>query len=185
MMNPGLVLGYHGCSSKVAEKIFSGELLHLNPSDSSSEWLGKGVYFWENSYDRALEWAKSHLKKQEEPAVVGAIIIPGMCMDLTDAYYLDALHQFVPLFELEWQLEYGCLPENKGLYHTYDCALINRYHLYLAKSRDLMVDTIRAAFPEGARIGSSSFSKRNHIQWSVLNPKESIVGYFRPIIIDE
>jgi hypothetical protein len=77
---PAFVLGFHGCDKDLAEKIFSGEE-RLKPSQNNYDWLGNGVYFWEQNPLRALEYAH-HLKDNpqkgrariEEPAVIGAVI---------------------------------------------------------------------------------------------------------------
>jgi len=61
----------------------------LKPSHNKYEWLGFGIYFWENDVSRALEWAQ-HIKENphiyhqqiKEPAVIGAIIDLGYCLDL-------------------------------------------------------------------------------------------------------
>ncbi len=88
----GLILGFHGCDKSVRDKVVCerGEL--LRPSDNDYDRLGSGTYFWENNYDRALEFAwflkenPPHNKKQKivEPSVVGVIIDLGFCFDLLD-----------------------------------------------------------------------------------------------------
>lgn len=97
-MHSGIVLGYHVCSRETAKRILSGESKHLSCSNSAHEWLGKGVYFWDNSYDRALQWAENNLKAKH-PAVVAAVINPGKCLDLTDSGWLKALEAFAVDFE--------------------------------------------------------------------------------------
>lgn len=73
--SPNLVLGFHGCTKKVFKKIlFHHEELEF--SNNSYDWLGNGIYFWENSYDRAMDWAKGHCK-DEEPAVIGTVLDSG------------------------------------------------------------------------------------------------------------
>lgn len=65
-------------------------------------------------------------------------------------------------------------------YHPYDCALINLFCTRWKESGNKPFNTVRAAFPEGKNIARSSFRTLNHIQWAVLTPAESIIGYFRP-----
>ncbi len=166
-MNPGLIIGYHGCSRSTAERILVGVERHLHLSNSAHEWLGRGIYCWENSYRRALEWARQHIDAEEEPAVLGILISPGECLDLTDSKHLATGKS---------------PPVNKGLRHDYDCALFNYFHSYRSAAGEKTLDTIRAAFSEGERIagGKCTFTRRQHIQWAVINPEQSIVGYFRP-----
>ncbi len=60
---PSFVLGFHGCDESVSKKIINGGDI-LKPSNNDYDWLGNGIYFWENDPYRALEYAK-HL--QEKP----------------------------------------------------------------------------------------------------------------------
>ena len=46
-------------------------------------WLGNGIYFWENNLLRAKEWATR--RYGEDSAVVGAVIDLGLCLNLTDS----------------------------------------------------------------------------------------------------
>ena len=87
----GFVLTYHGCDIRVGERILAGKG-HVRPSTNRHDWLGNGAYFWENSPSRALQWAqflKNHPKisasKVNEPFVIGTILKPGRCLDLTEA----------------------------------------------------------------------------------------------------
>lgn len=177
----GPVFGYHGCPAMVAHKVLNGEVEHLFLSDSKAEWLGKGVYFWENNYTRAMQWAEKHVK-DDTPAVIGAIISPGTCLDLTDAGCLDGLSIVAETFEGAYMKKYGRLPtKNRAGYHPYDCALINHYReCWEISNPGRRINTVRGAFTEGRTIAGSSFATQNHIQWAVITPEESIIGYFRP-----
>src|SRR5471032_1974201 len=90
MRSPTFVLGYHGCDRDVAERVLGGSASLLE-SANEYDWLGRGIYFWENSATRALEWARAaranpkitrHAVK--EPAAIGAIIDLGNCLDLLE-----------------------------------------------------------------------------------------------------
>ena len=72
----GLLLGFHGCDKKIADRVLAGEI-RLTSSTNSYDWLGGGIYFWENNPARALEYAKIIMKHPErlntpikEPAVI-------------------------------------------------------------------------------------------------------------------
>ena len=70
-----LVFGFHGCDRSTYEKVISGAE-DLSPSRNNYDWLGGGVYFWEQNLDRAEQWAQE-LKERgkiDEPAVIGAVI---------------------------------------------------------------------------------------------------------------
>ncbi len=90
---PGFIIGFHGCDLKVRDKLVTGRTT-LRSSNNSYDWLGNGIYFWENNQERALDFAgelkgkpssKSGIKV---PAVVGAILDIGFCLDLLDAEYI-------------------------------------------------------------------------------------------------
>ena len=76
------LVGYHGCDQLTAEQVLSGNT-HLNRSENEYDWLGDGIYFWGDSFDRAMDWAKQS-SKIKTPYVVGAFIAPGFCLNLTD-----------------------------------------------------------------------------------------------------
>ena len=81
---PSFILGYHGCDRSVAEAIFSGSSAHLISSQNKYDWLGHGIYFWENSPQRALNYVREQMwrttrkrkihEKQEE--VIAAAALP-------------------------------------------------------------------------------------------------------------
>jgi len=56
------VLGFNGCDQSVAEKVLGGKEV-LNESTNDYDWLGHGVYFWENNKERALEFAVESSKE--------------------------------------------------------------------------------------------------------------------------
>ena len=46
---PNLVLGFHGCSKDTFDAVIQNGQ-HLKKSENDYDWLGNGIYFWENSY---------------------------------------------------------------------------------------------------------------------------------------
>jgi ribulose-5-phosphate 4-epimerase/fuculose-1-phosphate aldolase len=55
-----LTLGFHGCE-KSEQKKLNSDPSYIKASKESFDWLGHGMYFWENNPERALLWA--HQKK--------------------------------------------------------------------------------------------------------------------------
>lgn len=175
------VIGLHGCTASVAEAVLNGDISHLTPSNHHSEWLGKGVYFWENDYHRALKWAQENIEAGEKPDVIGALINPGVCLDLSSAYALEIVKKAAVAFDLIYKKSGIKAPKNKELFRPYDCALINFVRdEWIKSTHHKEVNTVRGAFSEGERISSSTFRTLNHIQWAVVTPEKSILGYFRP-----
>ncbi len=94
----GLIIGFHGCDEEVRNFMVANQNAMLSPSENNYDWLGNGIYFWENNKTRALKYAhdlknrpskaKSSIKT---PAVLGAIIDLGHCLDLLDSEYLNLL----------------------------------------------------------------------------------------------
>ena len=76
---PEFVYGYHGCDESVAKRILEGND-PLSPSYNAYDWLGSGIYFWEDAPERAMQWAVE--MKKPHPAVVGAVIELGNCLNL-------------------------------------------------------------------------------------------------------
>lgn len=192
---PGLVLGFHGCEASTGEAILSGEKPHLTPSANRYDWLGDGIYFWENDPLRALEFAQYGNRKAAnargyiaEPFVLGCVIDLGLCLNLTDRRALNELalaHQ-----ELKALYEYTGepMPANKGpnLGARYlDRACIELLHALRGaiddEDRLPPYDTVRSPFREGDMLyEGAGFQAENHIQIAVCNTA-CIRGYFRPI----
>ena len=78
---PQFIFGYHGCDRALGEAVLAGKET-LNPSINGYDWLGAGIYFWENAPERALEWAKNCVSNPrrskgliKEPFVLGRLLI--------------------------------------------------------------------------------------------------------------
>jgi len=187
---PTVVYGFHATDKKIAEKLVncSQDFTH---SQNDSDWLGEGIYFWENNLKRAIDYG-DQLKNRmsslvKNPTVVGAIIDLGNCFDLLNQEHLDFLK--VAQKDLIQSLESRDLPipknsnrgkndfDFKGRY--LDCAVIRWAHK-LANDAGEKFDSVRAAFWEGAPLyKNAGFKEQNHIQIAVINPN-CIKGIFYP-----
>jgi len=91
---PTIVYGFHGLDKSVAYKILTQQD-EFKPSNNDYDWLGDGIYFWENNYHRAKEYAITASKRKnstiKEPFVLGAIIELGNSLDLLDQKYINLL----------------------------------------------------------------------------------------------
>ena len=94
-----IVLGFHGCDISVRNLVVQGNGF-LKNSNNNYDWLGNGIYFWENNYERALEYAtfiknnpQRSKTKIETPSVIGAVIDLGYCLDLLDSKYLKKVKE--------------------------------------------------------------------------------------------
>jgi hypothetical protein len=123
-----MIIGYHGCDAGVVAKVLSGEE-PLAPSEKDYDWLGRGIYFWEQGPQRAYDWAKEEANRLPEkiktPAVLGAYINLGQCFDLLDTFNTEILKASYLEF-CRFLSENGKpLPQNKGVIRNLDCAVIN------------------------------------------------------------
>ena len=186
----GLVLGFHGCDKSVCEKVINGG--SLAKSSNSYDWLGSGIYFWENDPQRAYEWAVNASKRSDssiqEPAVLAAVIDLGFCLNLMSRVYNDYLKMCYEFVSRHFETLKKDKPENKNvkgndnlLLRYLDCAVINEA-LSISNEEEgyTPFDTVRGLFTEGKpTYPGAGFLEKTHIQISVVNPN-CIKGYFLP-----
>ena len=186
---PGLLLGFHGTDHSVVDRALRGRC-HLERSVNSYDWLGNGVYFWEYSPQRAFEFAeqaardgRSSQGRIQNPAVIGAVIDPGRCLNLLEASALEQVRQsYLALSESTTEL-----PVNEGgidrRKRHLDCAVIELLHQIRTDS--LLDDgtplepyqTVRGAFWEGQELyPNAGFKEKNHVQL-VVRDMSCIKGY--------
>ena len=186
---PHLTLGFHGCSAEICQKVLKENEV-LKASTNRYDWLGNGIYFWENSYVRALEWAKEKYESDGiEYDVIGAVIDLGYCLNLSDSQFNSILKTGYNV--LVSRLGDADLPRNhrkKGndiLLRDLDCAVIQQIHEYNEGSDENSFDSVRGLFIEGEPIyAGSCFVSKSHIQLCIRNPN-CIKGYFAPLAADE
>lgn len=185
--HPSFVLGFHGTEQALVKKILLGKINHLDQSQDINEWLGHGIYFWENDPRRGLEWAENGKSKAKikKPDVIGAVINLGNCLDLTTRSGLDEVQRAYEILKDSYKLINKPLPANKGgknkANRELDCQVIQTLHVFRENSKLEPYDTVRAPFPEDDELyEGAGFRIRNHIQIAVRNPN-CIKGYFRPM----
>lgn len=199
---PGLVLAFHGCDAEVGERLLRGEIRHLEPSTNKYDWLGNGIYFWENDPLRAWEFAEAQHRKPhtskghvKNPFVVGAVIDLGYCLNLTDRTALNDLAVAYQFLQLTYEQTGESLPRNLGDNmgaRFLDRAVIEMLHGVMDKLNEHRAaeglpalptyDSVRSPFPEGECLyEGAGFRAHNHIQIAVRNPA-CIKGYFRPLV---
>jgi hypothetical protein len=165
----------------------------MKPSSNRWDWLGEGIYFWEQNPERAWEFAEEQRErgKIKSPSVIGAFIHLGRCFDLVRSECTAALGGAHSALIKRLGGVGAPLPVNRTgrggggdlLLRELDCAVLN-FHL-----RDVdaahghgrpYYQTVRGVFVEGAAAfpGASIFTK-THTQVAVRDPAV-IVGYFRP-----
>jgi hypothetical protein len=162
-------------------------------STEDYDWLGHGIYFWENDAVRGYQWAKESRRKFANPSVVGAAIELGKCLDLTTqtgiegvkvAY--DNLRVFAekngtPILENKDAARLGV--GNRAI-RRLDCQVMNHFFkIYKeARAKDPSLEpygTVRSLFPEGEELyPTSGFWSKTHVQICVRD-RIQILGVFR------
>lgn len=189
---PSWVLGFHGCDESVGLGVLSSRNKHLKASTNDYDWLGGGIYFWENDPERAMQFArlgtggrvtKGKIKK---PFVVGAIIDLGLCCNLFDQPALQEMrraHTAMAKLFTEFDLP---MPSNgeRQLMRKLDREVIEYMHeLRERVDGDKKLEkyqTVRAGFAEGDPLyPGTTICEQNHIQIAVRDPS-CIKGYFLP-----
>jgi len=193
---PAFVLGYHGCDKSIGERILAGND-ELKPSNNKYDWLGKGIYFWENDPFRAHNFA-THLcdnprgrkARIREPFTIGAVIDLGHCLNLLECESLKLLKLGYELLRQAHAKSDVSIPENKPgpsqdgdlLLRQLDRAVIETLHEFNETQKKTPYDSVRAAFWEGQELyPNAGFKEKNHIQICVRD-RACIRGYFRPSV---
>jgi hypothetical protein len=187
---PAFVLGFHGCDRAVAEVVLSGKQ-PLKPSENNYDWLGHGIYFWENNPGRAMDYAqrlKATPKRTRgvvlDPFVIGAVVDLGHCLNLLESKSLSLLKSAYELLNQAATTSGVKLPKNKRvqgevLIRHLDCAVIEAVHEVNENEGGRPYDSVLGVFMEGQPLyDGTEFRERNHIQICVRNPN-CIKGFFR------
>lgn len=179
-LSAAFILGYHGCDESVAEHLLSGAA--FKPSSNDYDWLGGGIYFWEANPVRGLAFAERAASrarsKIKRPAVVGAVIDLGACLDLTTVFGIDIIRAAYASLQKQIATAGDAMPINQdNLRRQLDCAVVEQVHVINDK-RAVSLDSVRGVFTEGRPVyPGSGFDEETHIQIAVRNP-DCIKGVF-------
>ena len=153
------VHGYHGTSMQAAAAILR---TGFRPSRRPYDWLGDGVYFWQDAPERAWEWATS--RWGSEAAVLGSRLQMEDCLDLLDIHWAAPLAGAYRSLLDHLQRQHLDMPRQTAGAHRLDRAVIN--HVVRISGRP--VRSVRAAFQEGSALYPGSyFFDRTHVQISI------------------
>lgn len=180
----GHILAYHGCDASVGEKALAGKD-GLKPSIQDHDWLGNGIYFWVDSPKRAWDWARDGKARGEikTPFVVGALVYPGLCLNLTDYDVIKELRAAYDVLEASFKGKgkptNSTPKDGVPLLRRLDCAVIEMLHELRHQGGLDSYDTVFGVFDEGAAAYScAGFREKTHIQLAVRK-SDVIIGYFR------
>lgn len=200
-VRPNLILGFHGCDLEIADKLINSPN-KVRKSEKPYDWLGHGMYFWENNFLRAQQWAKEKESRGEikKAAVVGAVLTLDNCLDLLDSSSIELLSNYYDLLKIELESTGKTLPKNidiekdphkDKLKRELDCAVIEYMHKEIELEIDKnnkekgyselkKFDSARGFFTEGGpAFPGSEIQMKSHSQICIRN-MNCIKGFFKP-----
>lgn len=185
MRTPRIVFGYHGCDESTLRMVL--DCGALRPSQNAYDWLGHGVYFWEDSPARAMRWAEEMKLRPEgpisRPTVLGAIINLGNCLNLIDPERASLVQQAYLDYLQQCDDRRDPPAKNKGIEckpRFLDCAVMNLLHKLRSEGDLPPFDTVSGFFVEGRPLyPTAGLRSLDHVQICVRSPA-CIAGFFRP-----
>ena len=185
------IIGFHGCDQSVADILLSSDQPTFKKSTNNYDWLGNGMYFWENDPNRAWEYILEVQKREPDriinPTVVGAVLDLGHCLNLVENKYINLLRDTFNKYKAGMDENGLEMPANRStssndhdnLFRHLDCAVIEFIHT-LADYEPF--DSVRGMFIEGGVVyEGAGFHEKTHVQIAIRTP-EMIKGYFRPLV---
>jgi hypothetical protein len=187
-----LVVAYHGCDESTADRLVSrgGK---FRPSNNKYDWLGSGVYFFEDDSRRALHFAETAAANPgrkfsrgviERPAVVGVVLRLHRILDLSTQDGIDEFATAYHGLEAASARTGQPMPVNRRaraddaemLLHNLDRAVIEFVHAAREEDGLAPYEAVRAPFTQGSPIApTSAILDRTHIQLA-LRDVSCVVG---------
>ncbi len=151
---------YHGTSNENAKKICRDGFI---ASCGEKQFLGDGIYFYENSLKHAQNWAERYFKG-EPIAIIKAQVVLGRCLDLNNWEHRNLI------VDVKERLI------SRGHKESTDAAVIN----FIAKNFNPKIDTVRACYVQpkyGNLFPGSKFYSYSQLILCVKN-KNNISGCY-------
>lgn len=187
-----LVVGYHGCDRRTAEALISGQLLELEPSDNPYDWLGPGVYFFQDDWRRALFFAQTSAENPQRrftkrlitsPYVVGAVMKLSIVLDVSTQDGIDAFRtSYDSLKTAGVTLKRNTqsqADDTDVILRGLDRQVFKNLHQMYKDQGLPPLDAVRGAFPQGEAVApTSAIFANSHVQIA-LRDQTCVLGYFR------
>ena len=156
-------IGYHGTSRSAAATIIRDGFLF---SSNRFDWLGDGVYFFQEAPERAQAWAVERHGPDEAAVLRAAIDLDG-CMDLLDPAWFRLLTEAHDAVVEQTRRAGQRLPKQEGLAHGVDRLVIN-YAIGILEGQGQPIRSVRGVFAEGRpAFPGSALLDQAHIQLAV------------------
>jgi hypothetical protein len=159
------VHGFHGTSEANAESILRNG---FRPSENPYDWLGAGVYFFQDAPHAAHNYAEKYCQENGgEPTVLRSRVRLASCIDLFDTALNDT---FRAIYETCSQANES-LPENNGGFRPLDRMIVNYVCSFFEEEHHLPVQSVRGIFiehdDEERLFPGSLIYKTSHVQIAV------------------
>jgi hypothetical protein len=171
------LVGYHGTNRQAAESILANG---FEPSQNEYDWLGEGVYFWQDAPYRAWDWSCTYTRRkhpQDEPAVIRSIIQiqRSECMDLLDWKSENSWAELLGVVHKSLRKHQDLPKQRSGRnvkLHPLDKVIIDYVIDKILAKDGLKIVAVRAGFEEGKKIfvGSALYEK-THVQVAVRDTR--------------
>lgn len=169
-----MVVGHHGTSRSYLDSIQKDG---LRISRNDYDWLGDGVYFFQDSVERAREWAVQ--EHGSDAIVICADIELENCIDLVDSKWSKCFSNMYNDFIAKFKEGRLPIPTQSGKAHRLDRHVIN-YCVGVLAENGVVVSSLRAPFVEGNPFypGSALYCE-SHIQICVRDVSVVTIKDFR------
>jgi hypothetical protein len=149
--------GYHATNRERATEIMHQHQFRMGGDESQGDWLGRGVYFWQDAPNWAWEWLDRYWPRTKlQPQVKGKAVIRARidldrCLDLLDTRWnkivVDA-HEDLRSILGDKMPKQNWDPEHPR-WNELDYAVINYATGEIAVRLQYAFRSVRAAFIEG------------------------------------
>jgi hypothetical protein len=161
--DPLRAIGYHGTSQAVAQVILRDGFTF---SRNIYDWLGDGVYFFQDAPHRAREWAQQ--RHGQDGVVIRSVIRLDDCLDLLDIQWNVFLEAAYTSVVEASQRSSVPLPRQTGGAHRLDRIVVNYAVDMLLADYSMTVRSLRGVFGEGGPVfPGSAILDRAHVQIAV------------------
>jgi hypothetical protein len=156
------IVGHHGTSRQIADQVLSQGFL---ASKNTYDWLGDGVYFWQNAPLRALNWAVKTFGA--DGVVIEADIEVRDFINLLDIEWMSWLADVHDQYLLEVKKKGLIPPLQTERAHRLDREVIN-FGIEVLEQDGHSVRGVIGSFREGRPVfPNSALYSESHVQIAV------------------
>jgi hypothetical protein len=157
-----MVVGHHGTSRQIASQVLSRGFL---TSKNAYDWLGDGVYFWQNAPLRALNWATRTFAA--DGVVIEADIEVSGFINLLDTEWMSWLAEVHDQYLFEVKKKGQTPPLQTERAHRLDREVIN-FGIEILEENGHSVRGVIGSFREGRPVfPNSALYSESHVQIAV------------------